>query len=341
SNEGDILMNHGGTDYWLVKLNSSMEIEWSRTYGGSSNEGSLDVASIAKTNDGGFIVGGNSRSIDGDLSGNFGSSDYWVFKTNQFGDLEWQKSYGGSGEDVGISVIELAGGDYIVTGYTSSADGDVSFNYSDDGNTDIWVVRINQEGNLVWEKSLGNVDSEWGFSVLESNDGNIVLASAIMSSGGDIGNHYGNFDSWITKLNLNGEIIWEKSYGGNELELVNKIKITNNEQLIFAGTSASNDFDLTNNYGFRDAWVVKLAPEQMSTSESNSTEISIFPNPVKNILNFSEKLNDIQIFNLAGQRVLNVSDKNSINVSPLNPGTYLLKAKNQKGENIQLKFIKK
>ena len=138
SNDGDVSGNHGYDDAWVVKLNSSGNIEWQKCLGGTS----YDVAnSIQQTSDGGFIVSGYTGSNDGDVSGNHGVYDYWVVKLNSSGDIEWQKCLGGTDYDYAYSIHQTSDGGFIVAGNTASNDGDVSGNH---GASDAWVVKLNK-----------------------------------------------------------------------------------------------------------------------------------------------------------------------------------------------------
>ena len=148
STDGDIGVNHGGWDAWVVKLDSEGNITWARTYGGSNDDG---ARSICQTNDGGYVISGDSRSIDGEVTGNHGGPDCWVVKLNEVGELQWQKSLGGSGYDASYSIKQANDGGYILAGETSSNDGDVSGNHGGDG-IDWWVVKLDGDGIMEWQK---------------------------------------------------------------------------------------------------------------------------------------------------------------------------------------------
>ncbi len=125
SNEGDVSGNHGSYDYWIVKLTATGELDWQNSYGGSE----WDVAySIQQTNDGGYIIAGESSSNDGDVSGNHGWFDYWIVKLTATGELDWQKSYGGSDSESAFSIQQTNDGGYIIAGESASIDGDISEN---------------------------------------------------------------------------------------------------------------------------------------------------------------------------------------------------------------------
>jgi hypothetical protein len=96
SNDGDVSGGHGASDCWVVKLDGAGQIEWQKPLGGSKSDAAYFVQ---QTNDGGYFIAGNSYSNDGDVSENKGSADYWVVKLSENGTLEWQRSFGGTGED--------------------------------------------------------------------------------------------------------------------------------------------------------------------------------------------------------------------------------------------------
>ena len=125
STNGDVVGNHGGNDFWVVKLNSSGSTQWTKTLGGSSNDRPY---TIYQTSDGGYIVAGSTQSNDGDVSGNQGDIDGWIVKLNSTGAIEWQKAFGGSGWDEAWSVRQTTDGGYIMAGRSSSIDGDVTAN---------------------------------------------------------------------------------------------------------------------------------------------------------------------------------------------------------------------
>jgi len=138
SNDGDVSGNHGRDDAWVVKLNSTGDIEWQKCLGGTDND---FANSIQQSSDGGFIVAGETKSNDGDVSGNHGVYDYWVVKLNSSGDIEWQKCLGGTDYDYAYSIHQTSDGGFIVAGNTASNDGDVSGNH---GASDAWVVKLNK-----------------------------------------------------------------------------------------------------------------------------------------------------------------------------------------------------
>jgi hypothetical protein len=267
SNDGDVSGNHGGFDCWVVKLNNEGTIVWQKSLGGLSND---EAESIQQTNDGGFILAGHSDSNDGDVSGNHGGPDYWVVKLSSIGTIEWQKSLGGSGSDQAKSVQQTNDGGFIVAGYTSSNDGDVSVNY---GYLDFWVVKLNSLGTIEWQKTLGGSDFDLAQSIQQTNDGEYIVAGYSYSNDVDVQSSQGNQDFWVVKLSSIGTIEWEKSLGGSGLENASSIQQTNEGGFIVAGSSNSNDGDVSGNQGNSDYWVVQLKSCQPSFSTQPANQI--------------------------------------------------------------------
>ncbi len=138
SSNGDVTGNHGSADYWLVKLNSSLNLVWQKCYGGSG----YDYAYyISKTSQDHYLMTGLSDSWNGDVTNNHGLSDIWTLETNSTGEIIWEKSLGGSGDDVGRTIVKTPEGTYLQTGYTSSDDGDVVINH---GLSDAWIVTLSE-----------------------------------------------------------------------------------------------------------------------------------------------------------------------------------------------------
>ncbi|MEX2350099.1 MAG: hypothetical protein WD554_04410, partial [Flavobacteriaceae bacterium] len=252
SNDGDVSGNQGGPDYWVVKLDESGVLVWQKTLGGTG----YDVAhSVQQTADGGYIVAGFSNSNDGDVSGNHGDFDYWIVKLDSNGSLIWQKSLGGTGDDRAYSIQQTADGGFIVAGESDSNNGDVSGN---NGLTDFWVVKLDENGVLVWQKSLGGTGYDVAHSVQQTADGGYIVAGESDSNNGDVSGNNGLDDIWVVKLDENGMLIWQKSLGGSIGERALSIQETIDGGYIVVGYSNSNDGDVSENFGGDDMWVVKL-----------------------------------------------------------------------------------
>jgi hypothetical protein len=193
SNDGNVSVNHGNTDFWIVKIDEEGAIEWEKSLGGIG----LDVArSVCQLNDGSYVVGGY---VGSDVPGHHGDLDYWVIKMSNKGEVLWQKAYGGSSIDQAFQIQKTTDGGVIVMGETQSVDGDVLDN---DGGKDIWVLKLNDAGDIEWQKTLGGTMAEGGLSVGQTSDGGYILGGYTWSIDGDVTGsiNRGNSDFWVVKL---------------------------------------------------------------------------------------------------------------------------------------------
>ncbi len=255
SNDSYISGNHGASDYLIIKMDESGEIEWQKCLGGSGYDG---ANAIVQTSDGGYIVAGHSNSNDGDVSGNHSGYDYWIVKLDAFGNLVWQKSLGGYGEDSASSIDQTSDGGYIVAGHSwSNAGGDITGNH---GGTDYWIVRLNTDGNLIWQKSLGGSANDVCFSIEQADDGGFLMAGFSASNNNDVSGNHGGGDYWIVKLNMDGALVWEKTLGGSSQENAFSIKKSHDGiGYLVGGTAYSNDGDVSGNFSEPpNSWIIKI-----------------------------------------------------------------------------------
>jgi hypothetical protein len=227
-------------------------IEWQKCLGGTADD---FANSIQQTSDGGFIVAGETRSNDGDVSGNHGKSDAWVVKLNSLGDILWQKCLGGTGNDYAKSIQQTSDGGFILAGETNSNNGDVSGN---NGYNDAWVVKLNSSGDILWQKCLGGTYDDYARSIQQTSDGGFIVTGYTFSNDGDVSGNHGFGDAWVVKLNSSGDIIWKKCLGGTNEDYAYSIQQTSDSGFIVAGYTFSNDGDVSGYHGYFDYWVVKL-----------------------------------------------------------------------------------
>lgn len=252
SDDHDVSVNYGYYDYWIAKLDDSKNIQWEKSLGGSSPDG---FKSLDQTNDGGYILAGTTMSDDGDISFNHGQDDVWIVKLSPSGDIQWEKSYGGSQGDFGASIQQTTDGGYIIGGTTISTDGDVSTNH---GSYDCWLFKIDSQGNLEWEQTYGGSGIEGIHQIQQTTDGGYIFTGNTASNDGDVSNNYGDKDFWVVKTNSSGGIQWEKNYGGSNTDKARSIQQTNDGGYIVAGVSLSINGDASGNHGEEDYLVIKL-----------------------------------------------------------------------------------
>ncbi|HRG29672.1 MAG TPA: MopE-related protein, partial [Chitinophagales bacterium] len=243
--DGDVTLNQGLSDYWVLKLNSLGVIEWEKTYGGSATD---DCSDITLWLDGGYILAGQTFSVDGDVSGNNGSYDYWIVKIDESGDVEWQKCFGGSAFDAAHAISNTIDGGYIIIGESQSSDGDVTGHHG--GLTgDYWVVKIDTNGEIEWENSYGTDNIDDGKTVIQTSDEGYLLAGY----GDGLSAYY-----QVIKIDNEGELQWVKTFGGSSTDIAYDILETSTGEIMVVGTTNSDDFDVSESHGAYDTWVLKL-----------------------------------------------------------------------------------
>jgi hypothetical protein len=338
SNNGDVSGNHGNIDAWVVKISNLGTIQWQKCLGGSNNEDI--VPSINTTSDGGYILTGRTESNDGDVSGNHGQGDIWVVKLSSFGNIEWQKCLGGSNNEYGHSIQQTVDGGYVLIGSTTSNNGDVSGN---NGDQDVWVVKLSSFGDIEWQKCLGGSNKESGLSIQQTTDEGYVFCGSTSSNNGDVSGYHGGFDTWLVKLSSFGNIEWQKCLGGSDGEDGSSIQQTTDGSYILSCDTYSNNADVSGNHGDQDVWVVKLSSKLDVMEQTPNNLISLYPNPVNNVLNLKLDKNfenvPFLITDVEGKTINTgiINDINtSINVELLSSGIYFMKV----GDNNCIKFIK-
>src|ERR1035437_9378400 len=191
STDGDLLNsgNHGNVDMWVLKIDDTGLVQWSKCYGGSG----IDYGfCIKQTTDGGYIFTGETESNDGDIVGNHGFYDVWVVKLNDTGTIQWSKCYGGSDQDESLSIIQTTDGGYIFAATTASVAGDVPVHiYGSD-----WIVKLDSIGTIQWDKCYGGTNGSGAEAILQTPDGGYLVASQSASNDGDVHGNHGGYDYW-------------------------------------------------------------------------------------------------------------------------------------------------
>ena len=235
-------------------------IQWQRCLGGAGGDFGT---CIRPTTDGGYVLSALTTSNSGDVSGNHGGSyDAWVVKTDAGGALQWQRCLGGSGSDEANTIQQTADEGYIIGGSTTSSDGDVS-GYHNAGSAiprpDAWVVKLDADGAIQWQKCLGGWERDGITAILQADDGGYICAGSTYSNDGDVSGNHGAFDAWVVKLDISGALQWQKCLGGTGSEAGNDIVATMDGGYIMTGNTTSSNGDVQGNHGDHDAWVVKLS----------------------------------------------------------------------------------
>jgi len=253
---------YGGEDYWIVKTDANGNIQWQKTIGGND----WDILKvIQQTSDGGYIQGGFSNSDSSGLKtenniGGGGNVDYWIIKTDQTGNIQWQNTLGGYSDDKLQSIEQTTDGGYILGGRSNSpSSGDKAENSI--GGNDYWIIKTDSLGNKLWENTIGGSSVDILQSIHQTTDGGYILGG---SSASNIGadkteNSFGGYDYWLVKTDAMGVIQWQNTIGGSDDDELNSMQQTADGGYVLAGISYSNisGYKTQNSRGNSDYWIVK------------------------------------------------------------------------------------
>ncbi len=224
-------------------------IDWQKNYGGTANDVATDAI---RTADGGYAVAGYTESNNGDVVGAISGQDAWILKLDAAGSIEWKKVFGGTSDDRAQAIIQASNGDFVFAGTSNSSNGTIS---GAKGAFDGWVVRLTSTGTLVWSSNVGGSDDDAFYDLFEAPTGALVVGGESKSAISGTANR-GGYDFYLTALRDNGSVIYQKQYGGSSDEGVRGIARLGNS-IVMAGTTASDNGNVSNNKGGTDIWVVR------------------------------------------------------------------------------------
>lgn len=229
----------GGWDMWLVKIDITGNLQWSKTFGGSpgTTRGDDGARCLIQTSDGGYLLAGDTWSFAARLA------DFWIVKTDACGTEQWSKTYDGKGWDGATSVVQTCDGGYAVAGFTA---------YGELGpNEDFWLVRTDMNGNQLWNKMYGGTNDEFvnGNTMVQTNDGGFALVGRTNSFGA------GGNDFWLVKTDSIGSTLWSKTFGGTGDDEGHSLVQTKDGGYALVGYTNSFSGD-----GSFEVWLIKLTP---------------------------------------------------------------------------------
>jgi outer membrane protein assembly factor BamB len=221
----------GGSDFWLVKVDSSGNAQWNQTNGGTSGK---DVQCMIQTDDGGYALVGVA------------GGDGWVVKTDAHGYAQWEQTYGGNGMELFASVVQADDGGYVLSGVTTSFGA---------GNGDMYVVKTDRYGNVQWNATYGGANLDGGFSVIQNKYGEYVVVGFTSSSG------LGGYDAVLVRFDSVGNVILSRTFGGPGMDLGRSVVQTSDGSYVFGGYTASFGA------GDYDFWLVKTSEISSITAD--------------------------------------------------------------------------
>ena len=260
---------------------AAQDILWEKSYGGKHAEYLFDVI---PTPDYGFILAGSSLSkkTGTKTEDNRGDLDYWVWKMDEKGEPDWQKSFGGLGQDMLRSVILTNDGGFILAGSSDSPDsskgGEIPASAGTTkkdacrGDSDFWIIKLNAKGGEEWQKTIGGSGQDELNNIVRTRDGGFVLAGSSASpqpspkerelkiGGEKTSKNFGGLDYWVVKIDGKGEIVWQNSFGGIYNDELRSIALTQDGGYILGGSSNSTESGnkIEKGIGQADYWIVKL-----------------------------------------------------------------------------------
>ncbi len=217
-----------GEKAWVIKLNRRGNQVWDNTFAKRTDD---EIFSIIQTTDGGYAVCGYTGTKD------WGEVDCWVMKLDKTINTVWDKIFAGIGWDETNTILQIEDGDYVVFGFVQS---------KNKGREDAWIAKLDENGEIVWDKTFGGSQNDEVFSGIKTTDGGYAVCGYTESKGA------GGYDAWIVKLDENGDVLWDKAFGGIEADVANSIIQTRDGGYVLAGYTWSKGA------GREDVWVIKL-----------------------------------------------------------------------------------
>ena len=239
---GNVFLPLGDIDGYVVRVDFEGKAVWNITLGGKSVD---KLFSAVETQDG-FVFAGLTYSFGDD-------SQVWVVKTDVNGNVTWNKTYGGALEDAGRAVALTEDNHYVVAGYTNSMG---------NGDYDFLLLKIDASGNLSWNKTYGGTQSDKAYAITETADGCVAVGDTRSKGEGDS-------DAWIIKVDLDGNLVWDETAGGEAFDTATCVTASNYEGHLMGG------FTFSFGSGERDFWLFKVS-DQGSVQSSCTVGRSAF-----------------------------------------------------------------
>jgi ribosomal protein S11 len=258
SDDGEFVGNRGSTDLLVVRTDADGNRIWQRTYGGSGYDA---AATILSTPEGGFMIAGQTTSNDGDITGAHGNNDFWLIKLDASGNKIWSKVFGGSGYDGANAMVATPDGGFLLSGYASSSNGDVSQHLNFPLNFyDAWLLKVDASGNKVWDRSFGGAGDDLAMAMHAAPGGGYYLAGYTQSNDHDFSGNHGKDDAFVMKVDEQGVMAWSQLYGGSQSDAVQSLDVDRDGNILLAMTAYSNDGDIGSNRGGSDFCILRTDP---------------------------------------------------------------------------------
>jgi hypothetical protein len=234
----------GEADVYLIKVDANGNMQWSRTFGGAREDRGF---SVQQTRDGGYIIVGSTTSYGAGLY------DVYLIKVDANGNMQWSKTFGGTGHDVGYSVQQTRDGGYIIVGYTESYGA---------GGYDVYLIKVDANGNMQWSRTFGGSGDDEGYSVQQTSDGGYIIVGSTTSYGA------GGSDVYLIKVDANGNMQWSRTFGGARDDGGSSVQQTSDGGYIIVGYTASYGA------GGSDVYLIKLGLGTIPTTTTTTVTVT-------------------------------------------------------------------
>lgn len=241
SSDGDASVNKGQHDNWLLRTNAQGKLLWERSFGFLGHDHAYNIIA---TTDGGLLFNGfldvtASNGLGQDkreahFNQKHGVGEYWVHKIDVAGNLQWRRYYGGTNNDRSYDALEAQDGGYVLVGASESKDVDIK---NPKGSYDIWVVKVDQSGSLLWERSIGGTAYDKGQALIETSDGDYIVLGQSFSNDGDISEAGGSSDIVLARLSSSGDLLQLRTLGSIGFETATSLVQRKDNNLLILGQS--------------------------------------------------------------------------------------------------------
>ena len=235
---GVLPTGQGNYDFRLLRTDAAGNLLWNKSYGGGDFDRAYAVAALS---DGGFVLAGETKSTD--LPGgkkSLGGDDVWIVRTDDSGNLLWNQTYGGTGDEYANAVLALADGGFAVAGITNSLD--LPSGQKTAGKNDFFLLRTDANGNVLWNRTYGGADNDSANALAGLPGGGFALAGSSFSAdlpGGS--KNYGSYDIWLLNTDNGGNLVWSNTYGGKKGESAVALAVAVDGTVVVAGSTDSID----------------------------------------------------------------------------------------------------
>jgi hypothetical protein len=352
--------SRGGLDFWMVKLDAEGHVTWQKTLGGKFQD-ELKVIQPLANNE--YLLGGYSNSSQsGDKNTNtIGLGDYWILKVNATGEIIWQQTLGGTGDDVLVSLIQTHDGGFVIGGNSGQETNGTGNRAAKNSNkskanaqgSDFWLVKLDTDGVTDWQETYNFGSKDVLSSMTEGADGKILLGGFAQSELKDNGKGIriskekeGINDYIALEIDPKGKELWSQAVGSRGDEVLKRVIPTEDGGFLLAGTSnGEKSRDKNNKIGGNDYWVVKL---KNTKKEKIEKILSAYPNPTMNTTNvsidFEYERGTATLYDISGRQLqvkeLNGEAEIPFSLTNLPQGVYLINVTTNNGTQA-VKILKK